>query len=382
MTSSITNTLKCNMKILTIVGARPQFIKAAVLSRYIRDNPSCKITETLLHTGQHYDQNMSDVFFTEMDIPKPDINLQVGSGSHGKTTGFMLERIEEIILERKPDMVLVYGDTNSTLAGALAASKLHIPIAHVEAGLRSFTMIMPEEQNRRLTDHLSTWLFCPTQTAVDNLINEGIVSGKNSTLPTSDNKYVVITGDIMYDASLYYRNKSEVQVNERDFILLTIHRAENTEDPKRLSSIVVAINNLSDYQFIFPVHPRTRKVLKQQNLVFASHVKMIDPVGYPAMISYESACTAVLTDSGGVQKEAFFFGKPCITMRDSTEWVELVASGWNTLVGADTEKIVTTVKNLHTPKHYPTLYGNGNCAQKICEILMQYSNRSNLSEKK
>ena len=358
------------MNILTIVGARPQFIKAAVLSRYIRNNSSCGITETLLHTGQHYDLNMSDVFFTEMEIPKPDINLQAGSGSHGKTTGFMLEHIEEIILEIQPDAVLVYGDTNSTLAGALAASKLHVPVAHVEAGLRSFMMSMPEEQNRRLTDHLSTWLFCPTQTAVDNLKKEGIVNCNNSTLPTSDNKCVFITGDIMYDASLYYRNKNKYQVNDKDFILLTIHRAENTDDPKRLLSIVTAINNLSDYKFIFPVHPRTRKVLKQQNLSFTSHVKMIEPVGYLEMIAYESACTAVLTDSGGVQKEAYFFKKPCITMRDSTEWVELVTNGWNTLVGADTEKIVTTVKNLHVPEYYPALYGDGNCAQKICENLI------------
>jgi UDP-GlcNAc3NAcA epimerase len=357
------------MNLVTIIGARPQFIKAAVLSRYIRDNPSCGIKETLLHTGQHYDQNMSDIFFEEMDIPKPDINLQVGSGNHGKTTGVMLERIEEVILKNKPDALLVYGDTNSTLAGALAASKLHIPVAHVEAGLRSFMMVMPEEQNRRLTDHLSTWLFCPTQTAVDNLANEGIVN--NNTIPSSDKKCVAITGDIMYDASLFYRTKSKVQINEKDFILLTIHRAENTDDPKRLSSIVKAINNLSGYQFIFPVHPRTRKVLRDQNLEFASHVKMIEPVGYLEMIAYESACSAILTDSGGVQKEAFFFKKPCITMRDSTEWVELVTAGWNTIVGADTEKIISAIKSLHTPEHYPSLYGDGNCAQKICDILRQ-----------
>jgi UDP-GlcNAc3NAcA epimerase len=356
------------MNLLTVIGARPQFIKAAVLSRYLRDNASCGIKETLLHTGQHYDQNMSNVFFEEMDIPKPDINLQVGSGNHGKTTGAMLEKIEKIIIERKPDAVLVYGDTNSTLAGALSASKLHVPVAHVEAGLRSFMMAMPEEQNRRLTDHLSAWLFCPTQTAIDNLKQEGI-SDSGSAPPSPDKKRVALTGDIMYDASLYYREKSNIKLNEKDFILLTIHRAENTDDPNRLSSIVNAINNLSDYQFIFPIHPRTRKILEQQNLKFNSHVKMIDPVGYLEMIAYEASCSAVLTDSGGVQKEAFFFRKSCITMRDSTEWVELVDSGWNTLSGANTDKIIKSVKNIQIPGKYPSLYGDGNCAQKICNFM-------------
>ena len=359
------------MYLLTIIGARPQFIKAAVLSRYIRDNPSLGINETLVHTGQHYDQNMSDVFFEEMDIPQPDINLHVGSGNHGKTTGLMLERIEDVILERRPDAVLVYGDTNSTLAGALAASKLNVPVAHVEAGLRSFMMIMPEEQNRRLTDHLSTWLFCPTQTAVENLKHEGIdnaASGK----PDADNKRVALTGDIMYEASLYYHEKSNIQINENDFVLVTIHRAENTDNPIRLTSIVKAINSLTDYKFIFPVHPRTKKILAEQKLEFASHVRIIDPVGYLEMIAYESACIAVLTDSGGVQKEAYFFRKPCITVRESTEWVELVNSGWNTLTGADTEKIINTVKNLNIPDEYPALYGDGNCASKICDILSQY----------
>jgi len=357
------------MQILTIIGARPQFIKAAVLSRYIRDNPAYGIKETLLHTGQHYDQNMSDVFFKEMDIPQPEINLHTGSGSHGKTTGVMLEKIENVILEKKPDAVLVYGDTNSTLAGALAASKLNVPVAHVEAGLRSFMMVMPEEQNRRLTDHLSTWLFCPTKTAIDNLTKEGITSNINSTLPTSDNKLITLTGDIMYDASIYYRQKSNFQINENDFILMTIHRAENTDDPVRLKSIVDAVNSLTGNKFIFPIHPRTRKILKQQNLIFASHIKMIDPVGYLEMIAYESSCSAVLTDSGGVQKEAFFFHKPCITMRDSTEWVELVDSGWNTLTGADTQNIINAVYNLNSPGEYPSLYGDGTCAEKICKFL-------------
>ncbi|UTY23925.1 non-hydrolyzing UDP-N-acetylglucosamine 2-epimerase [Treponema denticola] len=355
------------MHILTIIGARPQFIKAAVLSRYIRNNPHLGIKETLIHTGQHYDQNMSDIFFDEMDIPYPDYNLQIGSGSHGKMTGLMLEKIEALLLDLKPDAVLVYGDTNSTLAGALAASKLHIPVAHVEAGLRSYMMVMPEEQNRRLTDHLSTWLFCPTDTAVDNLKKEGIIS--TSSLPSADNKIVCKTGDIMYDASLYYRKKNVSLQTPNDFILLTIHRAENTDDLVRLKSIVNAINAVSEKKFIFPVHPRTKKILAEQGLQFASHVKLIDPVGYLEMLKYEDVCSAVLTDSGGVQKEAFFFQKPCITMRDTTEWIELVSSGWNTLTGADTEKIVSAIRNIHIPENYPQLYGEGHTAEKIIEVL-------------
>jgi UDP-GlcNAc3NAcA epimerase len=353
------------MHILTVIGARPQFVKAAVLSRYIRNNSALGIKETLLHTGQHYDQNMSDIFFTEMEIPQPDINLNIGSGSHGKTTGLMIGEIEKEIINKKPDIVLVYGDTNSTFAGALAASKIHIPVAHVEAGLRSFMMVMPEEQNRRLTDHLSTWLFCPTQTAIDNLTHEGIINSGDIIKPDNDNKKVIRTGDIMYDASLYYRQKCEIDIKEKDFILLTIHRAENTDNPTKLAEIVKAINDLVDYKFIFPVHPRTRKILERENLYFGKHVNMIDPVGYLKMIAYETSCYAVLTDSGGVQKEAFFYKKPCVTMRDSTEWVELVNAGWNVLTGSDYTKIVTTVKNIKIPPNYPDLYGDGKCAEEI-----------------
>ena len=356
------------MKVLTIVGARPQFVKAAVLSRYIRNNPSCGFIEVLLHTGQHYDRNMSEVFFEEMDIPQPDINLHIGSGNHGRMTGLMLERIEGVILDQRPEILLVYGDTNSTLAGALAASKLHVPVAHVEAGLRSFMMTMPEEQNRRLTDHLSTWLFCPTKAAKDNLKQEGITDSI-STVPSVDKKRVKITGDIMYEASLYYNEKKIINIDENDFILMTLHRAENTDNLVRLRNIVKAVNNLTEYKFIFPVHPRTIKILEQQKFHFSSHVKMIPPVGYLEMVAYESACLAVLTDSGGVQKEAFFFRKPCITMRDSTEWVELVDSGWNTLTGADTDKIIAAVKNMHIPERFPSLYGDGHCAEKIVSYL-------------
>jgi UDP-GlcNAc3NAcA epimerase len=356
------------MQILTVVGARPQFIKAAVLSRCLRANSSLGINETLLHTGQHYDRTMSEVFFRELEIPKPGINLHIGSGSHGKTTGQMLAGIEEVIVERKPDLVLVYGDTNSTLAGALAACKLHVPVAHVEAGLRSFMMVMPEEQNRRLTDHLSSWLFCPTKTAVDHLKQEGIVD-ENPVKPSADKKRVVMTGDIMYDASLYYRNKSNIRTKEKNFILLTIHRAENTDNPQCLSSIVEAVNELTDFRFIFPVHPRTRKMMNQQNFVFYNHVNLIEPVGYFEMLDLESACFAVMTDSGGVQKEAFFFKKPCITLRDVTEWNELITAGWNTLAGTVTEKIVSAVKNLRIPDNHPDLYGDGHCAEKIIAAL-------------
>ena len=357
------------MHILTIIGARPQFVKAAVLSRYIKNNPHLGVRETIVHTGQHYDQNMSDIFFTEMDIPQPNYNLHIGSGSHGKMTGLMLEKIEGLLFELKPDVVLVYGDTNSTLAGALAASKLHIPVAHVEAGLRSYMMAMPEEQNRRLTDHLSTWLFCPTEAAIENLKKEGIVSTNSA--PSPDHKVVCKTGDIMYDASLYYRQKNVVIQTPDNFILLTIHRAENTDDPVRLKNIVQAVNSLSEKRFIFPVHPRTKKILAKHGLQFGNHVTLIEPIGYLEMLKYEDTCSAVLTDSGGVQKEAFFFQKPCVTMRDTTEWVELVTSGWNTLTGADTEKIVSVIRNIHAPADYPCLYGDGHTAEKIVEVLQK-----------
>lgn len=361
------------MNIITVIGARPQFIKAAVLSRYLRDNQSFGIKETLVHTGQHYDANMSEVFFREMDIPKPDVNLHLGSGTHGKMTGAMLAGIEELLLEKKPDALLVYGDTNSTLAGALAASKLLIPVIHVEAGLRSFMMAMPEEQNRRCADHLSTYLFCPTQTAIKNLTAEGIIDCGAGTKPTADKKRVCMTGDIMYEASLYYRSHNNVKIPDDDkgCILLTIHRQENTDSIERLTAIVAAVNSMTDEKFVFPVHPRTRKILAQNNLLFGSHVKLIDPIGYFEMIAYEEACKCVLTDSGGVQKEAFFFEKPCITMRDTTEWVELVESGWNTLTGADTQKIMKAVQNVKRPEHVPALYGKGDCAELIVNKLLE-----------
>jgi len=360
-------------EVMTIVGARPQFIKAAVFSRHVcRFGDTLGLREFLVHTGQHYDDNMSEIFFREMDIPAPDVNLKVGSGAHGKTTAEMLTGLEALMLERKPEIVLVYGDTNSTLAGALAASKLHIPIAHVEAGLRSFMMIMPEEQNRRLTDHLSTWLLCPTDTAIKNLRDEGIRDGKSVSRPNPDKKRVVNVGDIMLEASLYYREKADVKktINEKygikgSFTLLTIHRAENTDDPARLKSIFTALEALSERTIIFPVHPRTRKIMSDLGMSPGQHIRMIDPVGYLEMVALESECDLVLTDSGGVQKEAFFFNKPCITLRDSTEWVELVETGWNTLVGADTDAIITAVHKSRRPVEHPILYGDGRTAEKI-----------------
>ena len=366
------------MHIVTVIGARPQFIKAAVLSRYLKDHPSLGIRETLVHTGQHYDANMSDIFFTQMDIPYPDVNLHLGSGSHGVMTGTMLIEIEKILLDRRPDAVLVYGDTNSTLAGALAASKLLIPVIHVEAGLRSYMMAMPEEQNRRLTDHIATWLFCPTKTAIENLAKEGISHNTLGGTASVDNKYVIQTGDIMYDASLYYRQKvvdnhitsEEICGLKENFLLLTIHRAENTDNLERLKAIAAGINSVKDKEFVFPVHPRTRKIVESNGIHFDSHVHLIEPVGYLEMISLESACAGVVTDSGGVQKEAYFFDKPCITLRDATEWTELVEIGWNTLAGANTDKIISSIHNMQIPFEHPALYGNGNTAEQICTGLL------------
>jgi len=367
-------------KIVTIVGARPQFIKAAVISRLIRDEYSDRFNEILVHTGQHYDQNMSDIFFTEMDIPRPDINLETGSGLHGQMTGRMLEKIEEVLVDNKPDLVLVYGDTNSTLAGALAAVKLHIPVAHVEAGLRSFNMKMPEEINRILTDRVSTWLFCPTDTAVTNLKNEGIFNNNSSSVPAAvDKPSVIKTGDIMLDASLYYRKKLDsvkpgVNIPDREFILCTLHRAENTDDPVRLKSIIEALKEIAkDFHVVLPLHPRTKKNINDLIPGFyfqlPDHLRIIEPVGYFDMLRLENACKMILTDSGGVQKEAYFFKKPCITMRDQTEWVETVESGWNLLAGADKEKIVDAVSFFSPPVELPELYGNGSAGREIICVL-------------
>ncbi|WP_102400029.1 non-hydrolyzing UDP-N-acetylglucosamine 2-epimerase [Haloimpatiens massiliensis] len=347
-------------KILTIVGARPQFIKAAAVSNIIRKEHE----EVLIHTGQHYDENMSKVFFEELNIPKPDYNLGVGSGSHGKQTGEMLHKLEEIYLKEKPDLVLVYGDTNSTLAGALAASKLLIPVAHVEAGLRSFNKAMPEEQNRILTDHISELLFVPTITAENNLKNEGVTKGVHN------------VGDVMFDAVLHFKKLSqekskileEVGLKSEEFILTTIHRAENTNDINRLRNIIEALNE-SGEKIVLPLHPRTKKYIEDYGLEFGENIKVIEPIGYLDMISLEMHAKKIVTDSGGVQKEAFFMEKPCVTMRDETEWVETVENGWNVIVGTNKEDILENIKNFIPKEKQKNIFGDGHAGDKILDII-------------
>ena len=350
------------MKILTILGARPQFIKAGSVSREIKNYP--EIQEVIVHTGQHYDANMSDIFFDEMKIPKPDYFLGIGGKSHGAMTGQMIEKIEEVVLKEKPDWVMVYGDTNSTLAGAIVASKLHIKLAHVEAGLRSFNMKMPEEVNRILTDRVSNILFCPTDTAIENLQNEGY--------DNLDCK-IIKSGDVMQDGAMFYKSlatKPSCEIKD-DFILCTIHRAENTDDPLRLKSIFDALNTIAkEKQIILPLHPRTKKILNELD-IDTSKLTIIDPVGYLEMIWLIDNCSLIMTDSGGLQKEAFFFEKPCITLRDETEWVELVENGFNTLVGADKEKILNAyhVQNFSLDFNID-LYGGGQASKNIIENLL------------
>lgn len=350
------------MKILTVIGARPQFIKAAAVSRVIE--PMENVSEVLVHTGQHYDASMSDIFFDELGIPQPNYNLGIGGGNHGAMTGRQLEAIEEVLLDEKPDWVLVYGDTNSTLAGALAAVKMLIPVAHVEAGLRSFNRRMPEEINRIMTDSVSNFLFAPTQTAIDNLRSEGQAEER-----------LVLVGDVMLDASLFYRNRARCPVefealslDPGEFILATVHRAENTDDPVRLQSILNGLAECGRPVYL-PLHPRTRSRIDTHGLFVAENLRIVDPVGYLEMIWLEANCLAVATDSGGVQKEAYFFGKPCVTLRDETEWVELVETGWNTVVGSGTKAISTAISDAAAPSGNRDLYGVGNTAQKILECL-------------
>ena len=365
------------MKILTIVGARPQFIKAAVVSRAIaKYNKEAsdreEIEELLVHTGQHYDDNMSDVFFREMQIPEPSYHLGIGGGSHGAMTGRMLEALEELLLNEQPDLVMVYGDTNSTLAGALAAAKLHIPVAHVEAGLRSFNMNMPEEINRILTDRISSWLFCPTETAVKNLEQEGAKHWPGVR--------VCNVGDVMYDAALFYRERAKpgsvvaslLNQYQDGFYLATVHRQENTDDSGRLMNIMTALKEIAErVPVILPLHPRTRKHLIEMELDMGN-VNCIEPVGYFDMICLLDNCRAVFTDSGGVQKEAYFFHKPCITLRDETEWVELVEHGYNCLVGAERERILATEKEfVQQVRDYSIpLYGDGRAGERIVKLII------------
>jgi UDP-GlcNAc3NAcA epimerase len=350
------------MKVLSIVGARPQFIKAAPVGRALRR----VAREVLVHTGQHYDHGMSAVFFDELHIPEPHYNLGVGSGSHGWQTGQMLIRIEEVLLKELPDWVLVYGDTNSTLAGTLAAVKLHIPVAHVEAGLRSFNRRMPEEHNRVLTDHAANLLFCPTQTAVDNLAREGISHG------------VHLVGDVMYDALQYNAALSEqrsdvlarLRLPRGDYALVTVHRPRNADDPTRLQDILMALDEISVAgPVVLPAHPRTRKAMDALGYRPGPGLRVIGPVGYLDMLALEKHARLILTDSGGVQKEAYLFGVPCLTLREETEWVETVEVGWNLLVGADRAAIVRAARGFHPQQPPPPLFGDGQASVRIVALL-------------
>jgi UDP-GlcNAc3NAcA epimerase len=352
------------MKIITILGARPQFIKAGTISREIAKYDN--IEEIIVHTGQHFDANMSDIFFDEMKIPKPHYNLDINGLGHGAMTGQMLEKIEEVLLKEKPDWVMVYGDTNSTLAGALAASKLHIKVAHIEAGLRSFNMNMPEEVNRILTDRISNILFCPTKSAVNNLKNEGY---------NNLDIQVVKNGDVMQDGAMFYSDlakKPDIKL-DNNYILCTIHRAENTDDENRLKNIFEALDEISDdIQIVLPLHPRTKKII--QNLeINVKNLTIIEPIGYLEMIYLIKNSKLIMTDSGGLQKEAYFFEKQCITLRDETEWVELIECKANILVGADKRKILEAYKNNSTfniNNSKLDLYGGGKASEEIVKELL------------
>jgi len=348
------------MKVVSIVGARPQFIKASALSQVLRPNH----TEILIHTGQHYDYEMSQIFFNELGIPKPDVTLGIGSGRHGAQTGAMLAGIEDVLLTEKPDWVMVYGDTNSTLAGALAAAKLHFPVGHIEAGLRSFNRDMPEEINRVVTDHLSEVLFCPSQSAVDNLAAEGITHG------------IHLVGDVMADMLTQVIERSskisDVLVRlglfKESYILATLHRAGNTDNQDRLRNILAAFDAI-DELIVFPVHPRTEKAIKALGYIPGEKIHIIPPVGYLDMIRLEKDAKLILTDSGGVQKEAYWLGVPCITLRNETEWVETVNTGWNVLAGTEAEKIVHCIRTYTISHVHPPLYGDGNAAIRCVAIL-------------
>jgi UDP-GlcNAc3NAcA epimerase len=349
------------VKVVSIVGARPQFVKAAAVSRILRRH--CE--EVLVHTGQHYDYEMSGIFFDGLDLPRPDVNLNVGSGSHGSQTGAMLKSIEDVLLAERPDYTLIYGDTNSTLAGALAAAKLSIPVAHVEAGLRSFNRRMPEEINRVTADHLSDLLLCPSDTAVNNLASEGV------------HENVHLVGDVMLDVLNWAKSRSDTSeqnilnllgLKTGTYLLATVHRSENTDDPERFRSIVNAFN-LVDETVIFPVHPRARKIICEMGIRPEPHVRLIDPVGYLDMVTLVGSARLVLTDSGGLQKEAYWLGVPCVTLRNETEWVETVQAGWNVLVGCHSDNILDAVRSFSPPELHPALYGNGAAANKCVDLI-------------
>lgn len=350
------------MKFLSVIGARPQFIKVKPI---IEEVSKHKIHHILLHTGQHYDYEMTKIIFEELEIPEPDYNLNVGSHSHGKQTGMMLERIEKVLMKEKPDVVIVYGDTNSTLAGAVASVKLEIPVAHIEAGLRSFNKKMPEEINRILTDRISDFLFCPSEVAVENLKKEGIEKG------------VFFVGDIMYDIFLKYREKLEEEkvlkkfgLTPSGYILLTIHRKENTDNPENLKKILESVGESKELT-IFPLHPRTKKVILEKEIKIPENIRVIKPVSYLEMLVLEKNSKKILTDSGGVQKEAYWFGIPCITLREETEWIETVKENMNILTGSDKKKILNSIKNFSPENKVKNIYGYGNTAEKIIEILVK-----------
>jgi len=376
--------------ILTIIGTRPQIIKAAALSRAIRNHFSSQIKETIIHTGQHYDENMSQVFFDEMKVPKPDHNLEVGSANHAKQTAVMIEKLEAILLKEQPDFVVLYGDTNSTLAGSVAASKLAIPIAHIEAGLRSFNKSMPEETNRIVCDHTSTLLFTPTQAGQNNLVKEGF-NIKSNPPYTADNPGVFYCGDIMYDNSIYFAKIAEGKSNilkkydlqKNQFILGTIHRDNNTDDPKRLNAIFEAIHKIAhdnQIDILLPLHPRTSKILKEnlkpetfKNINANPFIKIIPPVSFLDIVLLEKNCKMVMTDSGGLQKEAYFFNKPVIILRAETEWVEIVENGTAIITDAITENILKAFQHFEKKKDlsYPAIFGDGKAAEFICKKILE-----------
>lgn len=377
------------IKILTVIGARPQIIKAAALSRAIKNHFAGKIEEKIVHTGQHYDENMSQVFFNEMGIPAPHYNLNVGSGSHGAQTAAMIIGIEKILLDEKPNALVLYGDTNSTLAGAVAASKIHVPVVHIEAGLRSFNKSMPEEINRILCDHVSTLLFSPTKAGYDHLVNEGIAKANNPAKATANAPAVYHCGDIMYDNSLYFatiaESKTDIMKREKlengNFFLATVHRDNNTDVPSRLHAIFKAFDSLTkntNQPLILPLHPRTKKNIAshqevQQVIDRNPLIRSIPPASFFEMVMLEKNARMVITDSGGVQKEAFFFNKPCVILRQETEWVELVQCGSAILADADEKRITSAAGNLLTAKlQFPSLFGDGHAAEFMCDKMLEH----------
>lgn len=385
------------IKLLTVIGARPQIIKAAAISRAIRKSFSDIVEEKILHTGQHYDTNMSQVFFDELGIPKPDYNLGVGSGLHGEQTAKMIIGIEQALTSEHFDGIILYGDTNSTLAGAVAAAKLHVPVFHIEAGLRSYNMAMPEEQNRIICDQLSSILFAPTQTAVSNLAREGFI-GSDATFANGKKRLVINSGDVMYDNSMFFASllcQSDYSGSKEDlilgrygvgahqFALATIHRDNNTDQPERLSAIFNALIDISekdDIDIVLPLHPRTKKLLEQNlseklhdRVRNASRLKMVPPASFFEIIALEKNAQIVLTDSGGVQKESFFFGRPCVILRPETEWVEIVEHGAGILVDADYDRIISAYEALvESEVHFPPLFGDAKAAETILKNIVEY----------